>query len=124
MARRDTNRYLGNKAKKEVHDLDNEKTGASQCQIDDHQGWERCVFLTRYSRPGAFAGIRQLPMVPRRITEVACGGTSVSPRIWVSAGEGWMEPGRSPALQPSRIRKPALIVTDPCWHSGQGSSES
>jgi len=28
-------RYLGNKSKKEVHDLDNEKTGANQCQIDE-----------------------------------------------------------------------------------------
>jgi hypothetical protein len=27
--------YLGNKTKKEVHDLDNEKTGANQCQIDE-----------------------------------------------------------------------------------------
>jgi len=27
--------YLGNKSKKEVHDLDNEKTGANQCQIDE-----------------------------------------------------------------------------------------
>jgi len=28
-------RYLGNTAKKEVHDLDNEQTGANQCQIDE-----------------------------------------------------------------------------------------
>ncbi len=28
-------RYVGNKNKKEVHDLDNEKTGANQCQIDE-----------------------------------------------------------------------------------------
>lgn len=30
-------RYLGNKnpSPKEVHDLDNEKTGANQCQIDE-----------------------------------------------------------------------------------------
>lgn len=30
-------RYLANKSpsKKEVHDLDNEKTGANQCQIDE-----------------------------------------------------------------------------------------
>jgi hypothetical protein len=28
-------RYLANTAKKEVHDLDNEKTGANQCQIDE-----------------------------------------------------------------------------------------
>jgi hypothetical protein len=28
-------RYLGNTSKKEVHDLDNEKTGANQCQIDE-----------------------------------------------------------------------------------------
>jgi len=28
-------RYLGNKSKKEVHDLDNEKTGSNQCQIDE-----------------------------------------------------------------------------------------
>ena len=28
-------RYLGNMAKKEVHDLDNEKTGKSECQIDE-----------------------------------------------------------------------------------------
>jgi len=27
--------YLGNTAKREVHDLDNEKTGANQCQIDE-----------------------------------------------------------------------------------------
>lgn len=27
--------YLGNKANKEVHDLDNEKTGKNQCQIDE-----------------------------------------------------------------------------------------
>jgi hypothetical protein len=42
MARRHTGnmngeRYLANKSpsKKEVHDLDNEKTGANQCQIDE-----------------------------------------------------------------------------------------
>ncbi len=28
-------RYLGNKAKKEVHDLENEKTGKQECQIDE-----------------------------------------------------------------------------------------
>jgi hypothetical protein len=28
-------RYLGNTSKKEVHDLDNEKTAANQCQIDE-----------------------------------------------------------------------------------------
>jgi hypothetical protein len=28
-------RYLGNKSTKEVHDLDNEKTGANECQIDE-----------------------------------------------------------------------------------------
>lgn len=28
-------RYLGNVNKVEVHDLDNEKTGANQCQIDE-----------------------------------------------------------------------------------------
>jgi hypothetical protein len=28
-------RYLGNVNQKEVHDLDNEKTGANQCQIDE-----------------------------------------------------------------------------------------
>ncbi|HUP59405.1 MAG TPA: hypothetical protein VNA69_03175 [Thermoanaerobaculia bacterium] len=28
-------RYLGNKSKKEVHDLDNEKTGKNECQIDE-----------------------------------------------------------------------------------------
>ena len=27
--------YLGNTAKKEVHDLDNERTGNNQCQIDE-----------------------------------------------------------------------------------------
>lgn len=27
--------YLGNTSKKEVHDLDNEKTGTNQCQIDE-----------------------------------------------------------------------------------------
>lgn len=40
MARRYTGkmngeRYLGNKNKKEVHDLDNEKTGKNECQIDE-----------------------------------------------------------------------------------------
>lgn len=42
MARRNSGnmngeRYLANKSpsKKEVHDLDNEKTGANQCQIDE-----------------------------------------------------------------------------------------
>lgn len=42
MARRRTGnmrgeRYLANKSpsKKEVHDLDNEKTGANECQIDE-----------------------------------------------------------------------------------------
>jgi hypothetical protein len=40
MARRYTGnmngeRYLGNTKKTEVHDLDNEKTGANQCQIDE-----------------------------------------------------------------------------------------
>jgi len=35
MARRNSYRFLGNKAKKEVHDLDNEKTGPNQCQIDE-----------------------------------------------------------------------------------------
>jgi len=28
-------RYVGNSNKMEVHDLDNEKTGANECQIDD-----------------------------------------------------------------------------------------
>jgi hypothetical protein len=28
-------RYLGNTSKKQVHDLDNEKTGANECQIDE-----------------------------------------------------------------------------------------
>jgi hypothetical protein len=28
-------RFVGNTEKKEVHDLDNEKTGANQCQIDE-----------------------------------------------------------------------------------------
>ncbi len=27
--------YLGNTNKKEVHDLDNEKTGGNECQIDE-----------------------------------------------------------------------------------------
>ena len=27
-------RYLGNTAKEEVHDLDNEKTGTNECQVD------------------------------------------------------------------------------------------
>lgn len=40
MARRYTGnmngeQYLGNTNKKEVHDLDNEKTGANECQIDE-----------------------------------------------------------------------------------------
>ncbi len=40
MARRYTGhmkgeRYLGNTSKMEVHDLDNEKTGANECQIDE-----------------------------------------------------------------------------------------
>ena len=29
------NRIVGNTNTKEVHDLDNEKTGANQCQIDE-----------------------------------------------------------------------------------------
>jgi hypothetical protein len=29
------NRYVGNTNTMEVHDLDNEKTGAAQCQIDE-----------------------------------------------------------------------------------------
>ena len=28
-------RFVGNTSKKEVHDLDNEKTGENQCQIDE-----------------------------------------------------------------------------------------
>jgi len=28
-------RYVGNTVKKEVHDLDNEQTGANECQIDE-----------------------------------------------------------------------------------------
>ena len=28
-------RYVGNTDKKEVHDLDNEKTGPNECQIDE-----------------------------------------------------------------------------------------
>jgi hypothetical protein len=40
MARRYTGnmngeQYLGNTNKKEVHDLDNEKTAANECQIDE-----------------------------------------------------------------------------------------
>ena len=27
--------YLGNTSKKQVHDLDNEQTGANECQIDE-----------------------------------------------------------------------------------------
>jgi len=29
------NRFVGNTDKKEVHDLDNEQTGANECQIDE-----------------------------------------------------------------------------------------
>ena len=35
MARRNSYRYLGNKSTKEVHDLDNEDTSASGCQIGE-----------------------------------------------------------------------------------------
>ncbi len=35
MARRNSYRYLGNKNTKEVHDLDNEDTSLSGCQIDE-----------------------------------------------------------------------------------------
>lgn len=35
MARRNNYRYLGNKNKMEVHDLDNEDTSANGCQIDE-----------------------------------------------------------------------------------------
>ena len=40
MARRYTGnmngeRYLGNTSKNQVHDLDNEKTGKNECQIDE-----------------------------------------------------------------------------------------
>lgn len=28
-------RYLGNKNKNQVHDLDNEKSGSNECQIDE-----------------------------------------------------------------------------------------
>lgn len=35
MARRNSYRYLGNKNTKEVHDLDNEDTSPSGCQIDE-----------------------------------------------------------------------------------------
>lgn len=28
-------RFVGNTVKKEVHDLDNEKTGSNECQIDE-----------------------------------------------------------------------------------------
>lgn len=31
----DGERYLGNKSKKEVHDLDNEQTKKNECQIDE-----------------------------------------------------------------------------------------
>jgi 5-deoxy-D-glucuronate isomerase len=27
--------YLGNTSKKQVHDLDNEQTGANECQVDE-----------------------------------------------------------------------------------------
>ena len=33
--RRYGKQFLGNKDKKEVHDLDNEKTGANECQINE-----------------------------------------------------------------------------------------
>lgn len=39
-------RYLGNVNKTEVHDLDNEKTGANQCQIDE-------IIRARNDRPFA-----------------------------------------------------------------------
>lgn len=35
MARRNSYRYLGNKNTKEVHDLDNEDTSPSGCQINE-----------------------------------------------------------------------------------------
>jgi hypothetical protein len=35
MARRNSHRYLGNKNTKEVHDLDNEDSSPSGCQIDE-----------------------------------------------------------------------------------------
>lgn len=30
-----SNRFVGNSSTQEVHDLDNEKTGPNECQIDD-----------------------------------------------------------------------------------------
>lgn len=62
-------RFVGNKNKKEVHDLDNEKTGPNECQIDEiiragnavtfnpdtlsqahSQGYDNCAYCIGSSR--------------------------------------------------------------------------
>ena len=46
-------RYLGNTNKQEVHDLDNEKTGTNQCQIDEiiRAGNDKPFTTQRLTRP-------------------------------------------------------------------------
>jgi len=39
-------RFMGNTNKKEVHDLDNEKTGRNECQIDEIIQAEHAVTFT------------------------------------------------------------------------------
>ena len=46
-------RYLGNTENKEVHDLDNEQTGANQCRIEDIIAAEHDVpFHSRFAAHG------------------------------------------------------------------------
>lgn len=39
-------RFVGNTDKKEVHDLDNEQTGANECQIDEIIAADHAIIFT------------------------------------------------------------------------------
>ena len=62
--------FVGNTAKKEVHNLDNEQKGANECQIDEiiRAGHARTFdpdTLDKTTRPGcAKCPLREQPLVP------------------------------------------------------------
>ena len=64
-------RFLGNENTTEVHDLNNEKTGANECQINEIlAARSRGRIPARHSRTGEQRRIRQLRALYRRFHAV------------------------------------------------------
>jgi hypothetical protein len=113
MARRYTGRmsgerYLGNVNKMEVHDLDNEKTGANQCQIDEIiRARQRSSF--QFACFGAGCWPRQLSLVPRQLHKVTPNQRRVPARLFffISA-EKW-----APCLDGRPNLQPTMLLPQP-----------